>query len=250
MRGVRAPLVMLLALGAAIFGAGPAGAPTQSADSNPLAEVRLYVDPDSESWKQWQAYERSGQQDKADLIWKIAREPRALWLGRFTRPNFHVKVRRRIDAAMADGAVPVFTVLRAQSTGCGPNYTGGGPAEDARTRAWYDALARAIGDDRVVIAFEPDSLGTIDCHAHSRRDDRIQLLRYGVTALSQLPNATIYLEAGASDWESAERTAKLLRAIGIEKVRGFMLNATHTTGRATTSSTAWRSRASPAAGTS
>jgi endoglucanase len=189
--------------------------------------VRLYVDPDSPSWEQWQAYERSGQQDKADLIWKIAREPRAMWLGRFTRPNFFVKVRRRIDAAVADGSVPLFTVLRAQSTGCGATYDGGGTAEDARTRAWYDDLARAIGLDRVVIAFEPDSLGTIDCHARSRRDDRYRLLRYGVTALSRNPNATIYIEAGASDWEGASRMAKKLRRVGVAKVRGFMLNATH-----------------------
>ena len=67
---------------------------------------------------------------------------------------------------------------------------------------------RAIGNDRVVIAFEPDSLGTIDCHAPSRRDDRIRLLRYGVNALSSLPNATIYIEATASDWEPAKKVAK------------------------------------------
>ena len=79
----------------------------------------------------------------------------------------------------------------------------------------------------MVIAFEPDSLGTIDCLARSSRDDRLRLLRYGVTALSKLPNATIYLEAGASDWEAASRTAKQLRAIGIAKVQGFLLNATH-----------------------
>ena len=94
-------------------------------------------------------------------------------------------------------------------------------------RAWYRNLARAIGGDRVVIAFEPDSVGTIDCLARSRRDDRLRLLRYGVDALSRLPGATIYLEAGASDWEPARRTAKKLRKIGISKVRGFMLNVTH-----------------------
>ena len=53
------------------------------------------------------------------------------------------------------------------------------------------------------------------------------MLRHGVDVLSQLPNATIYLEAGASDWEPAKRTAKQLRVIGIYKVRGFMLNVTH-----------------------
>jgi endoglucanase len=218
--------VLLLPICVALVALTPsAGA---QSPGNPLAGVRLFVDQDSPSWHQWQAYNRSGQTHKADLIWKIAREPKGLWLGRFTRPNFQVKVRRLIAAAQEQGgAVPLFTVLRAQSTGCGRRYTGGGPAEDARTRAWYDDLARAIGGSRVVIAFEPDSLGTIDCHARSRRDDRIRLLRYGVDVLSRLPNATIYLEAGASDWEPARRTANQLRAIGIAKVRGFMLNATH-----------------------
>jgi endoglucanase len=194
---------------------------------NPLEGLELFVDRESPSWLQWESYVRAGDQRKADLIWKIAREPKNLWLGRFTRPNFAVKVGGMLDRAQADGAVPLFTVLRAQSTACGPDYQGGGPAEDAATRAWYDDLARVIGDNRVVIAFEPDSLGTIDCLARSRQDDRIRVLRHGVDALSRLPNATVYLEGGASDWEPARRTARQLRAIGIAGVRGFMLNATH-----------------------
>jgi endoglucanase len=219
----------MLALLAAAALAAPASA-SQGADPgspNPLLGVSLYVDQESPSWRQWQSFKNSGQTAKADLIWKIAREPKNLWLGRFTRPNFQFKVQRIIEAAHNAGQVPAFTVLRAQSVSCGPNYNGGGPAEDRRTRAWYDDLARAIGDEQVVIAFEPDSLGTIDCLGRRFRDDRLRLLRYGVDALAKLPNATIYLEAGASDWEPAKRTAKQLRAIGIAKVRGFMLNATH-----------------------
>jgi endoglucanase len=219
-------LVVLLVLGALVPATG-ASAPGRPADSNPLAGLQFYVDHESPSWLEWQHLTRSGQQNKADLIWKIAREPKAVWVGRFTSPNFHVKVRRIFASAQDQGAVPILTVLRAQSTGCNPNYDGGGSAEDTRTRAWYDDLARAIGDDRVVIAFEPDSLGTIECHKKSRRDDRLRLLRYGVDALSRDPNATIYIEAGASDWQGAKRMAPRLRAVGIAKVRGFMLNATH-----------------------
>jgi endoglucanase len=218
-------LPLLAAAALASTAVAPAGAQT---GDDPLEGARFYVDREAPSWHQWQAYGRRGQEHKADLIWKIAREPKALWLGRFTRPNFHVKVRRLIEPARAEGAVPIFTVLRAQATKCSPGYQGGGPAEDRATRNWYDDLARAIGNDRVVIAFEPDSLGTIDCLARSRRDDRLRLLRYGVSALARNPNATIYIEGGASDWEPARRTAKQLRAVGIAKVRGFMLNATHT----------------------
>ncbi len=221
-------LALTLLIAAAIPGSAIADARgVDPADPNPLAGATFYNDPDSPSMAQWRSFNRRGQDRKADLIWKIAREPKALWLGRFTRPNFAVKVRRLIDPAKARGEVPIFTVLRAQATGCSPNYQGGGPREDAATREWYDDLARVIGNDRVVIAFEPDSLGTIDCLARSRRDDRLRLLARGVDVLSKNPNVTIYIEAGASDWESARRTAKQLRAVGVSKVRGFMLNATH-----------------------
>jgi endoglucanase len=219
-------LAVLVVAGALVPATG-GSAPARPADTNPLAGLNFYVDHESPSWLEWDHLTRSGQRAKANLIWKIAREPKAVWVGRFTSPNFNVKVHRILDGAKSQGQVPVLTVLRAQSTGCNPNYDGGGPAEDARTRAWYDDLARAIGADRVVIAFEPDSLGTIECHKRSRRDDRLRLLRYGVDQLSALPNATIYIEAGASDWQGATRMAPKLRAVGIAKVRGFMLNATH-----------------------
>jgi endoglucanase len=120
-----------------------------------------------------------------------------------------------------------MVVMRHQGKGCSGTYRAGGVAEDRRTMRWYDDFADSVGNHRVVIAFEPDSLGTVDCLARDRRKARLDVLRYGVDRLSQLPNATIYLEAGASDWEPATRTAKQLRYIGVSKVRGFMLNVTH-----------------------
>jgi endoglucanase len=218
------PVVLVAAIAVGLWGGQ--SAPAQ-VGPNPLAGLRLYVDRDAPSWHQLRHYRRTGQRRKAALIWKIAREPKAVWVGRFTRPHFRHKVRRIFAAAHRQGAAPVLTVMRAQSNRCSPSYGGGGRAEDRRTRSWYRHLARAIGYDRVVIAFEPDSLGTIECLARSRRAARYRLLRYGVKALSRNPNATIYVEAGASDWEGASRMAKKLRRVGIQRVRGFMLNATH-----------------------
>jgi endoglucanase len=237
----RSTILFLLLLAGAVFAAvssgsepdrrGSAAAPdprgVSPSSPNPLKGLEFYVDPQSPSMLSYRHLKRQGQTRKAKLIWKIAREPKNLWLGRFTRPNFAIKINRLIDAAKAEGTVPLFSVLRAESTKCSPKYQAGGPSADRRIKAWYDALARVIGNERVVIAFEPDSLGTIRCHARSRQDDRYRVLRHGVTVLSRLPRATIYLEAGASDWEPARRTAAQLRRIGIKKVRGFMLNATH-----------------------
>ena len=187
------------------------------------------VDHQSPSWHQWRVYRRSGQRQKAALIWKIAREPKALWLGRFTRPHFNAEgapADRR--ARSAQGAVPILTVMRAESTGCGPDLHGRRPGRGRPHARLVRRLARAIGGDRVVIAFEPDSLGTIDCHARSRRDDRLRLLRYGVKVLvaaSRTPPSTSRPAPRTGSRRGAPRAS--CAPIGIARVRGFMLNATH-----------------------
>jgi endoglucanase len=209
-----------------VLGVDPRG--IDPAAPNPLRGLRWYVDPFEPAFRSYRALLARRHPDTATLMWQVARQPRFRWFGRWNRP-----VQRRVSnylrcaAAVQPGAVPLMVVMRHQGKGCGGGYSGGGPAEDTRTRAWYRNFARAVGDARVIIGFEPDSLGTIECLAPSRRLARLKLLRYGVEVLSQLPRATIYLEAGASDWEPARRTAKQLRFIGIAKVRGFMLNVTH-----------------------
>jgi endoglucanase len=195
---------------------------------NPLRGLRWYVDPLEPAYRSYRIFAKRRRLQRAELMWRVASQPRFRWFGRWDTP-----VRRRVRnwllcaAAVQPGAVPLMVVMRHQGKGCGGGYSGGGPAEDRRTRAWYRNFARAVGGARVIIGFEPDSLGTVDCLARSRRRARLKLLRYGVKVLSRLPRATVYLEAGASDWESPRRTAKQLRFIGIAKVRGFMLNVTH-----------------------
>ena len=200
-----------------------------TAAPNPLVGQRWFVDPVEPQWQAYARFKRQGRDGEAALMWKSAGASRFRWFGRFTRPRMQKKVREYLNcvSALQPGSIPLMTVLRHQGKACNARYTGGGAAEDARTRKWYRDFAEAVGDARVVIAFEPDSLGTIDCLKRSRRTARMKLLRYGVDALSKLPNATIYLEAGASDWEPAKRTAWQLRYLGIHKVRGFMLNVTH-----------------------
>ena len=176
---------------------------------NPLAGDSFFVDPTEQSVKDYARYLRAGRKADAASIAKLAFRPKARWLGAFTRPNMPLRVRNYLNCVQVfqPGATPLFTVLRHQGKRCNARYQAGGVAEDNATKAWYRALAGAIGDNRVVIAFEPDSIGTIECLARSRRQARKDLLRYGVDVLSKLPNATIYLEGTASDWKSARFTA-------------------------------------------
>jgi endoglucanase len=229
-RGI--PLMCCMALACAFL---PAPASAQLADPrgvdpaspNPLVGLSFYVEHWSHpAWRQYVSYRRHHKRWSAAMIWKIAREPKFHWFGRFSKMAW-VRYYLAQAARRQPGSVPLITVMRHQGRRCGGGYAGGGPREDARTRKWYRRFAHTVGARRVVIAFEPDSLGTVDCLAPRWRRNRLDLLRYGVDVLSQLPNATIYLEGGASDWEPSRRTAKQLRYIGIAKVRGFMLNATH-----------------------
>jgi endoglucanase len=209
------------------FGIDPRG--VDPAAPNPLLGQRFFLDRMEPAYMQWVRWKRTGETTKANQIWKLAREPRFRWFGKFTAPRMQKKIRGYLDRVQCDqpGTVPLMVVMRHQGKGCSGTYRAGGVAEDRRTMRWYDDFADSVGNHRVVIAFEPDSLGTVDCLARDRRKARLDVLRYGVDRLSQLPNATIYLEAGASDWEPATRTAKQLRYIGVSKVRGFMLNVTH-----------------------
>ena len=225
-------IVIVLACAVAVAPAGgqiaapPDARGVDPASPNPLAGLHFFVDPRQPSWRQYRWYRRRHRRWAARVMWRLAREPKFRWFGRWTHGVSHA-VRKYIGQAESSHSIPLIAVMRHQGKKCHNGYDGGGAREDARTRRWYRSFARGVGRARVVIAFEPDSLGTVDCLRKSRRWPRLRTLAYGVDVLSKLPNATIYLEAGASDWEPASRTARQLRIIGVHKVRGFMLNVTH-----------------------
>jgi endoglucanase len=200
-------------------------------EPNPLVGLPWYVDTvAAPAWRSYRTLKAQGNDRDAELMLKIARNPQFKWWGRWAGETNPAKALSwwlgRMEKQQP-GAVPQLVVARHEGKKCSPTYLGGGARGDARYRAWIRNFARVVGNRRVVIAFEPDSIGTVDCLARHRRTARYAMLRYGVDVLSRLPNATIYIEGGASDWEHPRVVARKLRRVGIEKVRGFMVNATH-----------------------
>ena len=182
----------------------------------------------------YRALRRAGRRRDAQHVRLVAKQPQFRWWGMYEdRPAKPLPVQvnlRRSFATMnrqARGLVPLIAPFGHKGDGCGPTYLGGGRREDARYRSFIRRLARGIGRREVVVAFEPDSMGTVECLARSRRRARLKALRYGVSVLSRLPRATVYIDAGASDWQGVRAMARKLRFVGVRKVRGFMLNATH-----------------------
>ena len=169
---------------------------------------------------------RRGRREDAAKVLLLAETPQFKWFGMWEQPVVG-KLQGMFE--QAGDAVPLLAVFGDEHEGCGSPATTRA-AGWRRTRATSAGSTRwraASGSNEVVIAFEPDSLGLIECLAPSLRAPRLRALAYGVKALSKLPNATVYVEAGAPDWQDVPTMARKLRAVGVSRVRGFMLNATH-----------------------
>ena len=97
-----------------------------------------------------------------------------------------------------------------------------------RFENWIPPLARGIGNFRVVLYLEEDSLMETHCLNQSSIRTRLNELAYAVKALSVDPHALVYMDAGAPDgWISATRTARYLKEADIADAQGFFVNATH-----------------------
>jgi endoglucanase len=180
----------------------------------------------NDTWNAYRSLKRRGRHEDAAKVLALAETPQFKWFGMWEQPVVG-KLQGMFE--QAGDAVPLLAVFGDEHEGCGSpgTNTSGGLAQNTRYKRWIDQVARGIGANEVVIGFEPDSLGHIECLRPSLRAPRLRALAYGVKALSKLPNATVYVEAGAPDWQNVPTMARKLRAVGVSRVRGFMLNATH-----------------------
>jgi endoglucanase len=240
---MRRTLTLIISLVAVLMLAAPAQAAdlrgADPASPNPLVGMRWFVDYDwHPSWGTYR-YWKSRRPGDAAQIRKIAAQPNFRWFGKWdTNPYRKITQYLQKVERLSPGTVPTLTIFRhphpksadpnvyGKNIHEGRGYSFGAAAYEAYDR-WIDWFARGIGSRRVVIAFEPDALGSLRYLSRTDQKRRLNHMRRAVDVLSKLPNATIYLEGGASDWRAASETARRLRYIGVHKVRGFMLNVTH-----------------------
>ncbi len=224
--GLAMALVALSAPGALASGGQNPG----RNDPNPLVGQKWW-DQNTEyhlTWSVFRGLRARNKISEAEDVKLLAEQPQFRWWGRYESPLVS-KIQGSFKTMddQEPGQVPLMAAFFHEGKGCGPTYKGGGAAEDRRYRSYIRQFAKGIGSREVVVAFEPDSTGTIECLAKSRRKARLRTLAYGVNVVSKLPNATVYIEATASDWQGVPTVTRKLRALGVRKVRGFMLNATH-----------------------
>jgi endoglucanase len=177
----------------------------------------------------WGPYESASGETRA-LLGKIVLQPRSKWFGAWIGDGeIEGKVRDYIANAQAgdpDALVQLAT-FRMEPWEDAACRSVPSAAQAAGYKAWTDALARGIGDSPVAITLQAD--GPFALCAPGGSGAYSSLIRYSAQVLGALPNAAVYIDAGAEDWLQGDpdEALRLLIPAGVEYVRGFSLNNTH-----------------------
>lgn len=213
-------------------------------------DTRFYVPPPSQgAIQQVLQLWKSGDAADARLILRMESIPQAVWLTGETSAQaaegsrgaleadrqVEREVRHTLLAAARQDAVPVLVAYNIPGRDCS-QYSAGGAPSDAAYEQWIDSLARGLGSGKAVIVLEPDALANLpsDCGAAYQAANpqitdatREADVAYAVTVLEKDPNASVYLDAGHSAWQSVGTIAQTLIAAGVQEAQGFFLNVSN-----------------------
>ena len=216
------------AVGTPTAGARGSVAARTPAGTNPLANRAwgVYTGSGEQSWTPYlRAHGR-----KKQLLAKIALAPKAKWYGQWIPANqITAKVQDHIRIAQAGDpeALVQMTVFRLkpwEDEACRRLPTA---KEQRDFKKWIDRFAAGIGDAHVALVLQPDGPFAL-CAPHGSQLPS-QLVGYAAHELSALPNVSVYIDAGASDWlrDDPAKAVQILAPAGIDTARGFALNSTH-----------------------
>ncbi|HEX3850317.1 MAG TPA: glycoside hydrolase family 6 protein [Polyangiaceae bacterium] len=197
------------------------------ATGNPLAGVKLWVDPSSNAMLRANAI-RAKEPEHAAILDKIAKQPQALWLGEWNS-NIYRTVQYNVAHAKDDGAVAAFVAYNLPHRDCGQESAGGLKQADDYRR-WIRRIAAGINDDAAIVVLEPDALGLLtkeNCLGKEQQTERLALIKDAVRVLRQNPKTVVYIDSGHAHWDPAPAFAERLKQAGIEEANGFSLNTSN-----------------------
>ncbi len=221
---------------------------------NPRAlapDTKFYVPPaNPEAKKQIAALKKAKRKPEAAAIAEMVATPSAVWFTDGTPKEVEKAVRKTMKAASC-GEVPVLVAYNVPFRDCA-QYSAGGALDNASYKAWIDAFARGIGDDKAVVILEPDGLGIIPNNKTiygaaewctntvpgpdgapvpapgTTPADRYELINYAVdTILAKAKRASVYLDGTHSSWLGVGEAAYRLHTAGIQRAQGFFLNTSN-----------------------
>ncbi|MGE5291470.1 MAG: glycoside hydrolase family 6 protein [Micromonosporaceae bacterium] len=175
----------------------------------------------------------SGDVKDAALVAKMVATPQAVWFNGGTPQDAAKQARKTMAQAAAQHAVPVISVYDIPGRDCS-QYSAGGALDEASYKAWIDGLASGLGQHKVIVILETDSLGLLpsNCGGPSTNypftdTERYAELNYAVNALESDGHASVYLDATHSAWLGVgDITNRLLQA-GVQHAQGFFVDVSN-----------------------
>jgi len=168
--------------------------------------------------------------DQKSLLDKIVQRPKATWFGAW-QPDHDIQERVEKYIELTTGGDPevlvqtaIFRMVPWEREACSRLPT---QAEQASYEKWIDGFAAGVGDTHMAIIMQPDGPFALCAPGGSKLPAK--MVKNAVKTLSKLPNTSVYIDAGAADWnrDDPKKALKMLIPMGIRWARGFALNSTH-----------------------
>jgi endoglucanase len=191
---------------------------------NPIANARLpfYVDPTNNALQ----YARSNPQDpNTQRIEREGEAPTATWFGDWNT-DVTTDVHAYVAAAATAHALPVLVVYNIPKRDCG-GYSSGGAHDEASYLKWVQEFSGGLSNEPAVIVLEPDAIAGADCLNNTERNSRYHMISKATQLIKSDTHAMVYIDAGNSQWQTADEMAKRLKLSGIANADGFSLNVSN-----------------------
>jgi endoglucanase len=220
-------------LGAALLVAGCSSGGDGDKDKGAGAKITqqpkeadpFWVNPDGNAARQVAAYDKSGKDDDAEQIRKIAEQPTGEWIGPESPEQ---EAKGFTEAADKAGRTALLVLYNIPHRDCG-QYSQGGAADGDAYRTWIDGVAAGIGDRAATVILEPDAILHLadGCTQDEFDEERYDLLKGAVTTLKSLKNTKVYLDAGNAGWGQPDEIYQPLQWAGIDRADGFAVNVSN-----------------------
>jgi len=211
----------LLALASSFLAIPSSGA----VSGNPLAGAHFGIDTDK--WNYVYPAWKSATGTNKTLLARIALQPRMIMVGPWTahQPDVRTRVAGLVAEQQAGDRTKIVEFSTFNLWPKGESVAAVPSTYPAAYRSWYQGFVQGIGSARAVVVLEDDL--PLSVSNNLSPGVRESLTRYAAQLLSQHSNITTYIDAGDSDWLTVPRAAQMLRAAGVQYVRGFALGSTH-----------------------
>jgi endoglucanase len=195
-----------------------------SVDSGSKFPGGIFVPHSSSALTAAASMQSQGQMTSAAIDRQIAAQPTAIWLGDwYSNTQLAAEVGTVLGQARSDGKTPVFVTYAIPNRDCG-GYSAGGLTATSYA-SWIQTLADSIRGSNAVVIEEPDALaGLSSCQTDAYATTS---LLYNSTKALAATGATVYLDAGNSNWVTPSVMIGRLWNSGLQFARGFSSNVSN-----------------------